>query len=76
MLLEYVKNVQPEFMELFVKRAPQQVLTLFLLISVFITLAGFNSVGRLGVWEISYTLRLCLDQGFCEGKGNGNEKGI
>ncbi|XP_050366665.1 uncharacterized protein LOC126785113 [Argentina anserina] len=24
-LLEYVKNVQPEFMELFVKRAPQQV---------------------------------------------------
>ncbi|PSS31202.1 Vitamin K-dependent protein like [Actinidia chinensis var. chinensis] len=25
MLLEYVKNVQPEFMELFVKRAPQQV---------------------------------------------------
>ncbi|PON60562.1 hypothetical protein PanWU01x14_151740 [Parasponia andersonii] len=25
LLLEYVKNVQPEFMELFVKRAPQQV---------------------------------------------------
>ncbi|KAJ7251570.1 hypothetical protein O6H91_Y420300 [Diphasiastrum complanatum] len=25
MLLEYVKNVQPEFMELFVKRAPKQV---------------------------------------------------
>lgn len=25
-LLEYVQNVQPEFMELFVKRAPQQVL--------------------------------------------------
>ncbi|XVF63549.1 hypothetical protein PTKIN_Ptkin09bG0095700 [Pterospermum kingtungense] len=25
MLLEYVKNVQPEFMEVFVKRAPQQV---------------------------------------------------
>ncbi|XP_042507141.1 uncharacterized protein LOC122083407 isoform X2 [Macadamia integrifolia] len=25
-LLEYVKNVQPEFMELFVKRAPQQVI--------------------------------------------------
>lgn len=24
-LLEYVQNVQPEFMELFVKRAPQQV---------------------------------------------------
>lgn len=23
--MEYVKNVQPEFMELFVKRAPQQV---------------------------------------------------
>lgn len=27
-LLEYVKNVQPEFMELFVKRAPQQVCNL------------------------------------------------
>jgi hypothetical protein len=25
MLLEYVKNVQPEFMERFVKRAPNQV---------------------------------------------------
>ena len=24
-LLEYVKNVQPEFMDLFLKRAPQQV---------------------------------------------------
>jgi hypothetical protein len=24
-LLEYVKNVQPEFMELFIKRAPSQV---------------------------------------------------
>lgn len=24
--MEYVKNVQPEFMELFVKRAPQQVI--------------------------------------------------
>jgi hypothetical protein len=25
MLLEYLKNVQPEFMERFVKRAPKQV---------------------------------------------------
>ncbi|KAI3724590.1 hypothetical protein L2E82_36372 [Cichorium intybus] len=29
-LLEYVKNVQPEFMELFVKRAPQQECTISL----------------------------------------------
>ncbi|RZR97120.1 hypothetical protein BHM03_00026234, partial [Ensete ventricosum] len=29
-LLEYVKNVQPEFMELFVKRAPKQVVCQFL----------------------------------------------
>lgn len=27
-LLEYVQNVQPEFMELFVKKAPQQVLAI------------------------------------------------
>lgn len=41
MLLEYVKNVQPEFMEVFVKRAPQQVFVFIfpdlLLIRIYLT---------------------------------------
>lgn len=42
-LLEYVKNVQPEFMELFVKRAPEQV--------CFLISFLFESCGTYLIWE-------------------------
>lgn len=50
--MEYVKNVQPEFMELFVKRAPQQV---FIYLFIYVFLASSRAILML-MRRITYLL--------------------